>query len=229
MNNPQIKIVGDDFLQVIFDTKQIKILIFDIMEMIAYNFLKSNKYIVTKTIQKHQDKKLSFIFDCINKTAYNHGLEFKLNNGTYNRNLFQDKVLTKLFEYVPLFLHKDFSLSDNPEYDLNFNRLKIDCKAKSRKGIPLKSHDATITSNCVKRGKYCDYFLFGTYNRQDIYTDKISFIVLGFISYDDFLSKSHFRPIGVELPGTGIKTRMEEYVINVGSLHNINSFIKKNS
>ena len=230
-NEMQITKIGDGFVKFVFDSEQIKNLLFEIMQEISSYFLQNNGFIVTETIQKYGDKNLGFIFNEINKTVKNLGLEFKLNKNTYNRNLYQDKVLTKLFEYVPCFLDYRFKLSYDVDYDLLFNDIKIDCKAKNKNGkyLPQKNHDISITSNCVKRGKYCDYFLFGTYDRNDIFKDNIAFTILGFISYDEFIKNSHFRPIGSELYGTGQKCKMEEYVLDVGSLYDIDSFIWLNS
>ena len=213
------------FMYFELDLNRYREMIIAVMGEMSHLFLKDNSWIVAETIRKHDDIPIGFLFDEINKEAGRIGVDFRLNSKTYNTGLFQDKVLTKMFEYAICMFEDRFKMSSNHDYDLTYCDAKIDCKVKSRNVFPKPDYDVTIPSTCVERGKYCDYFLFGTYNRNDIYMNTISYYVLGVIEYDEFVNKSVFRQKGSPLVGTGKICKMDEYVINIGSLHSIGTFM----
>lgn len=217
----------DGYYKIIINIEENKNSIFRVSKKLAVDFLGRDSCFIYDIIDSSRDMPLNIIFSKINKFAINNGIEFKLNKLTYNRSKFEDKVLSKLFEYIPYQIDHRFLPSANIEYDISFCGLRIDCKVKNKKFYPVPKNDITVTANCLEREKYCDIFLFGTYDRSSLARENLIYYIIGWISYEDFVSKSYFRPKGVDLKGTGKKTIMEEYVAFARDLNSFETLKNK--
>jgi len=140
--------------------------------------------------------------------------EFKADKRTY---LEANRDIGFIGEEIYQTIFHDATLMKGYEYDFNWKDFRIEIKTKKRKVYPRDSYEATIPEYTMDK-EICDIFVFFSFvNRTDAY-------LLGWITHEDFIRKSIFRPKGFR-DTNGVVYKEGTYDLKILHLERFNSFL----